>query len=241
MSFRRFSIAALFVLTGCPTTPAPTTTGPVPFDDFPAEAARANCQLLFDCCTADEVSGIFTPGVTVSTEAECRAYFEMLFRSEATAAEPGITSGSLLWNADAAGECVAMIDGASCPDVVMGVVAQPISASFDPGSACVMRLGGTTADGASCSADLDCASGYCGGDPGSATCAQLPTVDEPCTTRCAEGLGCDVRATTPTCVVRRPDGGTCTPGFGDVCESRNCNAPGTCGPTAPIMRCTGMR
>jgi len=59
--------------------------------------------------------------------------------------------------------------------------------------------------------------------------------------RCAGNLGCDVRATVPTCLVRRPDGESCTPGFGDVCESRNCDAPGTFGPVAPIMRCTGTR
>src|SRR6185436_10131309 len=98
------------------------------------------------------------------------------------------------------------------------------------------------AAGTSCNAEIDCASGYCAGDFGAQVCAEPPGLGQPCTDRCAEGLGCDVRATAPTCFARRPDGAACTsPGFGDVCESLNCAADMTCQPFPPVMRCTGPR
>ncbi len=241
---RSASLAAIAVLTACQAPPGASGTT-VGFADFPSEAARADCRLLFACCTPAEIGGIWAPGVT--TEAECIASYESYLRSEALALQPHLDLGRLSWDASAAGDCIAAIDAARCPDlfgasdVLAGVLVQPTGRSASSVPACGRRLVGHVALAAQCDFDAECTSGLCPDDTvGPRACTALPAEGETCTTRCRDGLYCDSRIADPRCRVPGPDGSACTPGLDEACAGGSTCNGGTCGPRPPLTRCGVM-
>ena len=235
------------VLMACQ-VPAPGSGGSLAFAEFAGEAARADCRLLFECCTTTEISGVFTPGMTVTTEVECVAYFEAFFDSRATLLAAHFDAGWVSWNDAAASDCIAAIDTATCDDILgpardigAGVLVLPSGRSPSSEPACGATYVGHVATGAACSFDGDCVSGFCPTDgPTARTCTLLPADGAPCTSRCATGLYCDTSGTDPRCIVPAPDGSACTPGYEAACASGGCTS-GTCGPHTPITLCGATR
>lgn len=240
MTARLRSLVLVFLGVGACQSPAGSGAS-VTFDEFQSEAARADCRLLFECCTSSEISGVFTPGATVTTEAECVGYFEAHFRSAASLLAPHFDAGWLAWDEAAAGECIAALDAATCPDILGGVLVQPTGRTPSTVPACGATYVGLVADGAACSFDGDCISGFCPTDgPTARTCTVLPAEGAPCASRCAAGLICDSRAPDPRCLVPAPGGSACTPGSDGTCASGFCDA-GTCGPRPAITLCGATR
>jgi hypothetical protein len=83
--------------------------------------------------------------------------------------------------------------------------------------------------GDACTSNDDCSPFYpC--DTTTMTCTQGPQTGEACAMgqRCFDAdTFCDTSAAAPTCVTRRPDGGTCT--SNSQCESHNCDQTGSAG------------
>jgi hypothetical protein len=111
--------------------------------------------------------------------------------------------------------------GEPCPDGVCR----------DAGNYC--NAAGTCAQiglaGDACTSNDDCSPFYpC--DTTTMTCTQGPQTGEACAMgqRCFDAdTFCDTSAAAPTCVTRRPDGGTCT--SNSQCESHNCDQTGSAG------------
>ena len=83
---------------------------PVAFEDLPNEAASAFCQHAFDCCSEaelmEQLSG-FDPVPT--TVAECATALVDMGFIDFSDEEAGIAAGTVTYNADAAGDCVAAL------------------------------------------------------------------------------------------------------------------------------------
>jgi hypothetical protein len=208
--------------------------GDVTPDKLAGTLAHSSCSKLSSCCTADEFKAQ-TLGAT--SEAQCEALIGGFGELFAKTLQDSISKGRVIYHADRMGDCIAVIDAASCIEY------QNFTSGSFPGgsgSGCQDPFEGQVVMGGDCAQDFDCTSAYCSGDSvdqnGTITfgkCAVLPPIGQPCDdSNCAAGAFCD---SANSCQATKADGASCSTRA--ECTSAGCNGtPGTCGVT---MTCDG--
>jgi hypothetical protein len=178
-----------------------SVTGPISSDDFPAKFARATCMKIFACCTPSEVAQKFAawqPPIT--TEPLCELAYTGLYRQVATIAQSYFASGALAFDSNVAGTCVDGVNHLTC-------AAFAIDPNLD--GACPSPYVGQRTIGASCTDNIECATGYCMSPHANGTCANKPTLGQPCPDLvCADGSTCGT-GTNATCQPLKADGAAC--------------------------------
>lgn len=207
--------------------------GTVSPDQLAGVLGHSTCSKLSACCTQQEFMDQ-TLGTT--NEAQCEALIAGLVESVLSKTlKSSIDAGRVIYHADRMGDCIAVIDAASCTEYQ---ALNNGSGSF-VGSGCEDPFEGRVANGGDCANDFDCTSEFCSGDStdtnGNITfgkCIVAPTAGQPCDdTECGGNTFCD----GGTCATRKPDGATCS--TKDECASNGCNgSPGSCGVS---MTCDG--
>jgi hypothetical protein len=217
--------ASLVTLAGCGSSGGGGVT-PVALGDFASEYAKAFCHHVYMCCDATELADAATYG---STEAECVSIGTAQFAYITTRLQPGIDGGRIVYHGDRARRCMDNVGALSCSWGV-GFNARNVPD-------CQHFADGTVANGAACTLDEECMSGFCSGS----ACAARVAVGDACTapTGCADGLYCPVSA-GDHCVAVAHIGAACEVSI--ACENNSCVIPdgqtsGTCG--APMM-CNGI-
>ena len=194
---------------------------PVPFASFEQTAMAATCGYEARCGYVPDV-------------ATCEASW--LWRSPQTAAD--VQAGKILYDGSAAAECFAAIGSVGCD----------MTDTFTSGlPSCQSMFKGVLAEGATCFAHAECASGgcttqYCPSAPDCCrgTCDPLPVpslvrLGGDCSAYfsvCAEKSYCDWTQTPPICAPASAPGQACDPSATGAClEQTIClmNAEGTWG------------
>ncbi len=143
-------------------------------------------------------------------------------------------------NGSAANTCLAAYSGLSCTNFVDPQIT----------AACAHIYTGMVAMGGTCEDSIECTSGFCQQNAGSATCAGV------CTAFIAEGVGCaatssgcdstkdfcgqDETHMDPTCLPLPGNGAPCAVGqcaTGLVCNNQTCATPGTAGAACVAGSC----
>jgi hypothetical protein len=153
------------------------SSGPIARANYARESAATFCAKAYSCCNMAELTELeLRDGFT--GEAECVEVVAAQFADSVA-----LTSPSVDFDADAAGDCRDEAEGASCSQFFSGAEVTP---------ACDRVYSGTLADGATCEIDQECASAYCAFDfeASENVCATLPGAGAACEFRCEDGLAC---------------------------------------------------
>ncbi len=171
------------------------TNGSVAIERFSTEMASAQCRAIDRC-------GRLPGGL-----AQCGTILAAQIQNSSIAAlQPAVINGTVIYDGDAAAQCIASIGDTAC-DVLVEA-----SVRGAPPGACSEVFVGTLETGAVCLNDEDCAGdAYCQAETCPATCAPRPppaAEGERCSSSraCQSGLDC----VAGTCVVR---------GAGRACEA----------------------
>ena len=231
-------------------------TAPVPFDQLPGRLATSFCGFAARCGLGTTFSG--------SAGSDCQTQTTSYFANTTFAQyQLAITRGTLVYHADAAGQCLGAFDTASCSGFGGGGPA-----------ACRMTFVGTVADGGACTISSECGStSACSGGGTGTTCGMcvhVPQINESCagmgvaatcatgafcspmhlcTAQLAAGSPCDrtmasMCATGLTCMSAMPMGttGTCaTPPAGTPCGAATCTTGQLCDVTGGMAMCRAPR
>ncbi len=193
--------------------------------DFPTLCAQITTKLhnLEESCLQVNASIFTTAGGPFNRETACSVI----------ATE--ISAGRVHYDSSLGVNCASDVQALGCS----ALVGSPLPAS------CNSALTGTIATGSGCSADNDCAAGYCTATStqtcAGATCQPYASSGQSCQdTPCASGLVCNYSAATPTCTTPSAAGGACPCQSGTWCDSSGaspvCRAPIASGGT-----CSGAR
>ena len=199
-----------------------------------------SCRLQFECCTDAEIMAQYM-GITyndqpITTEAQCVEFTAAFFGGLAVSQyKKSIERGRIEYDADAAGECIAVANSASCAEFSSGAL-------DDSGSMCSPFIIPLVADGGACTQNYECTSDNCvgatvhtEGEDIDGACEPLPAAGQTCDFSCADGLYCeyDPTAGMSICQPTLADGMDCT--FDDDCTSENCDdTTNTCASEAPV-------
>ncbi|HUS28224.1 MAG TPA: hypothetical protein VMZ53_06940 [Kofleriaceae bacterium] len=198
----------------------------VPIDNLGPELAAASCSKQFDCCTDAEIMeqymGITIDGQPITTEEQCVSFTNAFFTGFAVSAwKESIAQGRMEYDGDAAGACVALINGVSCSEYANG----PDLTEGD----CRPFLIPKVANDGACSQDYECTSDNCVGAMTSngvktdGMCKPMPGAGQPCDDNCADGYFCDYDQTAnmDICQATKPIGADCF--LDEDCASDYCD------------------
>jgi hypothetical protein len=197
-------------------------TGAVTLDQLPACAAHILCTQIFACCDANEVAAAV--GYPVVSETDCEDQYRQAIARGTPEIQTAITDRYVVYDADAAGTCLATIAAEACGDFSQTLLAQlhPTEASVNLGCSPPFLIGQLSSlqilKPGECSADYECMSQYCLLPYG--VCGPIPGDGGQCDDACVSGLVC----------VRDLGVGTCRPqlGTGARCRTNNECASGHC-------------
>jgi len=234
-------VGLLVALAACGTDRRPVGGGSIAEPDFADALAQALCAAVYRCCEpGDEVATALRR--SYASEAECRTSSAAGARSELSRQTAAVAAGTVLYDASAAGRCVAAIESASCGPTLYGDAFQfsldcyvAYTGTSDVGDACTDDVQCATPDGGR----ADCTDGICVlnfryaalgeacGDPrtlcldsycGGGTCKQRVAAGSPCT----DPASCTSQTCTDGVCVAQPLGSDCA--NGGQCESGWCAA-----------------
>jgi hypothetical protein len=201
---------------------------PIPFDQFGPRQAAALCAYAARCPDGSA----FVSTLLHSTLVDCDAQLALVFAHD-TPRSLAIARGTVVFDANAAGRCIAAIEGLPCGALRSGGV----------GPACEGIFTGTVADGARCTLSDECgATSYCLGAfnaPVCGRCTHQAQIGEPCSPtgfrNCPAASYCNA---SDACAAPIPLGGVCdspsalcAPGL--RCVMTSGSAQVTCG-TPPV-------
>lgn len=197
--------------------------GPVDadLDGIGAAIVDAECDKIFNCCTADERDTKLFAGT--DTKIECSTLLGVFMSQGLVTLHNSKVQGKTTINGTALADCINSYAAASCGDYAKGT-----------GFQCESAILGQGALGTTCAGDHECESSFCDPSQGeTATCNTLPGANEACAGTCAKGLYCD--------------GGTCIPqkAVGTNCNGTNECLEGECysdgsAPTTCTLICNGI-
>jgi hypothetical protein len=193
----------------------------VPLEEMPTRLGAMACGLLYSCCTSEQLGANPFAG---STEAECRSNYTTLFTLIVPEVNQSITQGRLRYDGEALEACATQVEEAGCAGTIddplecegvfvplvesggactqQGECIDSACIGGDPGADIDGACGAPQANGATCTDDDECASGYCDG----ILCAPKVANGEACTT--------DAQCTSDFC---NPDG-ECATTTSEICE-----------------------
>ena len=207
--------------------------GPITIDQLPAREAAVLCDYAARCGLDTTVQ----EGLLGSAGGDCTSSFTLYFANSVFAQyQLAVARGTLTYDADQAGECLAAFDGLACGS---------FAGTAPP--ACEATLVGHVTDGGACTFSQECsATSQCTGASGMTCgmCTHVPQAGESCaTTACASALYCDG---THTCVARLVAGSPCDPTMSMCAAGTTCmpamigGTTGTCTVPAPnTTTCAG--
>lgn len=216
--------------------------GPVALDDLGTELGVASCALQFDCCTDAELMerymGFEFEGQPITTEEQCVSFSNAVFTSFGVASyKASIEAGRAEYDADAAGECVAVLQGLSCAQFAANAI--PTSPT-----GCRPFLIPKVGDGGACTQDYECTSNNCEGasnpigEPSTeGQCKPIPAEGQPCDDNCTEGLFCGSGPSGKVCQPTRADGEQCN--LDEQCTSDYCDTTARMCAQEPVT-CDGV-
>jgi hypothetical protein len=189
--------------------------GSVALDDFGMAIGVASCGKQFECCTDAEIieqyMNIKYNGHSITTEAECVELTTAVFTSLAVLNyKESLAMGRIEYDGDAAADCVAAIEGATCTEYN----SRMISGTSDCRPFILSKVG----DGGACTQSYECTSDNCvgatvvlDGPDTDGMCMPMPGEGQPCEDDCAEGFHCAFDSSTggETCQALAVDGAMC--------------------------------
>jgi hypothetical protein len=196
-------------------------SGGIPLEGFPTAIATSACKLVYQCCTtAQRAENPFVG----STEAACRSNYGALFTLVVPEMNQSITQGRLRYDGEALAACLATFEASGCSGTIddpaqcegvfiplvesggactqQGECIDTACLGGDPGNDTDGVCGAPQANGADCTDDDECSSGYCSG---LACEPQLPNGEDCFTDSECESGFCDLN-------------GVCAQGTSAVCE-----------------------
>lgn len=202
------SVGLLFAAARCGSSnPADPTV--IPLSNWGAEAAAAECALIFRCCDATERMAL-----RYADEAQCR---EMIAGLVQTGVTNSVRMGLVLYDGKAARRCIDETTALDClhlPDVP----------NYLLGPSCRKVTPGAAPAGTPCE-DLD---GICQSEVCNGTCA----APGPCwNMTCDIGQYCE--AALPGCAPAKADGAACADNLECAPPSVCMSTTGVCGPPLP--------
>ncbi len=192
----------------------------IAFEQLSADYSEEFCNFKFNCCDAAELLG-----EELTTKEACITDFQASIDAELAGYGTAITAGTITYDADKAGECVASLAATTCGN------------GLDESAACGLVFVGSVAVESACTIHDECAGdgAYCND---SGVCEVYPgpvAVDGDCDYStglyCDSGLYCDTQDTN-TCLSYPVGGEDCI--WGSVCaQGFACHTDGigggTCG------------
>ncbi len=221
----RLAFASLGIvgLIGCGGGPG---GGAIAYDDLPEAFSEAACSVFDDCDTLLP-SELGADG--------CRRYFTSVYRNGYLALyRDAIDRGTIVYDGDAAGSCIAFYDERGCDLLSAGI-------SPEYAETCGRIFRGQVEDGGACRLSEECGEGSrCAGATCPGTCA--PRV--PAGGACMEFSECEIGFycldSVCSSLARGPSRGACARGdsfacpLDEVCIGATAEAPGTCTPQAEL-------
>lgn len=200
--------------------------GSVALADLGTKLGTSYCTKEFSCCTDAEImmdfGGFKVGGQPVTTEPLCEMFYAGFFGALVSSQYmTSIANGRVVYDGDAVGACLDLVDSLSCSDFgTEGVI--------DGDSGCKQFLTPQVANGSACAGDYECTSNNCIGaetqpDVKDGTCMPLPTSGQACDFNCANGTYCDF--SMETCQPKKGTGAACS--SNDACSSDFCDGAGT--------------
>ncbi len=197
---------------------------PLTIEQFFKAQAKDYCARFFGCCTAAEATQLFAGAQPPVTDAaSCEMLLGAVNAFHASQIDGAVAAGQMTWDAAAAAQCLAAIEGTSCADFARVATLTEISEM----SLCAAHqpVHGTVVNDMPCTDYLQgggsCQGGYC--EKGTVTgmevftCKPLPALGQPCPEyQCATGSFCE----SATCKAPKPDGQSCQ--GGEECTSHGC-------------------
>lgn len=220
---RTLTLVCMAALVGC-------DGGEVSFEDLPSELSATACAAYQSCGSAYALSGPMASD-------QCDEYVESVLRNIAFPPyRTAIESGTIVYDAAAAADCLAAYEGLDC-EIVGGT-----ALGWAHIARCSRIFVGQVAVGGACELDEECDEGsFCGGLGCPGTCEPRTPPGGTCTepSECQLGYLC----TDGTCRERVVSSGegTCTGsatlecGFGNACVGATSETPGQCTPYSELM------
>ena len=214
--------------------------GQISLDNLGSELATESCSKMFECCTDAEIMaqfmGIKFEGQPITTEEQCTSFTTAFFVGFAVESyKASIAAGRIDYDADAAGDCLAVLRGVSCSEY-----SSAQTGPDDFAGECRPFIVAKVGDGGGCTQDYECTSDNCDGatvQPGGpntdGVCKPKPTAGQACQHTCADDLYCgyDQTAGMQICQATKSDGAQCSSDH--ECKSDECNANMMCAAAAP--------
>jgi hypothetical protein len=187
--------------------------------------AESLCPHFFDCCSEDDLRGLFDEIDPDPTDVpDCVAALTGPLSELVGDLEVSVDAGRLRYSGGAMASCLEQISGASCEQF------GPLLGDLERFSACEPPFIPLVEDGGACARNEECIGGLCRREGDIGTCAALPGEGAPCPeSTCAAGLFCDDIGST--CVPQRIDGDQCIQDdqcAGGVCVDDVCGQNPVC-------------
>lgn len=216
--------------------------GPVAIDDLGMELAISGCRMQWQCCTDAELMeqymGLEIDGQPVDSEEQCVNFANAVLTGFGiNTYKASIEAGRVEYDADAAGECIAVMNELSCAQYAAEAI--PTSPT-----GCRSFLLPKVADGGACTQDYECISKNCEGastplgePPTEGACKPIPGEGQACDDNCTEGLFCGSGQTGDVCQPTRADGEQCN--LDEQCTSDYCDTTARMCAQEPVT-CDGV-
>lgn len=165
--------------------------------------AQAECEHVFNCCTADEADNFLFPGM--DTKWECLSFYSAITGLALAQLNTKEVEGKVKIDGAALKQCAEQYAGLSCVEFSKG-------GSFD----CEAAIQGLVANGGACEDDGECESRNC---DSMSKCAPLPGAGGVCNDECIDGYYCGAGI----CQKQKMIGEQCS--SSDECIASRCAGP----------------
>ncbi len=237
-------LSAVFALGACSsesskpsTTPAAATPGTAADLDKSANMrATAFCERAFNCCDDASKKAVLTVVAPTAADSQsaCESAVKEFLKNARVQIVTALERKDLEFYPSKEADCIKAEGGKTCGEFFA------LGAGTAPQVACAASFTGKIKDGAACTTNAACESGYCKVETEIGVCTKRVGEGEPCASAedCNEGLYCKRAIDSKQCSFgdgackayeSRNDGEAC-------CEAEQCNSR-TCSPTNKGIKC----
>lgn len=181
---RQVLIASWLLLWGCSEDTPPAE--PVDLDTARESLASAQCERVFECCSAEDAQRVFA-SETITDAAACVPVLDNYLNAFVfPAITDALDRGAVEIDTTAEAACIQTFRDVACESLVpnpnLNMLKRP---------ECVAWVQPRLETSEFCTADFECKTGFCALSDSSGSCRPAPTNGEPCSQeRCAEDAFC---------------------------------------------------